>query len=173
VPSVEELAAEVGVLRAQVRATQDTLAIYELKAHYGELVDQRYERGAVVDERRLGVLSTQIAGLFSQDAVWDAGPGLGAAVGRAAIAERMRRTTLTFSRHLFVKPRLRVEGDRAWGRWDILCPCKGTDGRSFWMCGYEDDEYAREDASTWVHRSMRLTTVFMATTDEGWDRILA
>ena len=41
------------------------------------------------------------------------------------------------------------------------------------MCGYEEDEYVREGVSSWLHRSMRLTTVFMAPTDEGWDRILA
>ena len=79
--TVEELVAEMAVLRAQVRATQDTLAIYELKARYGELVDDRYERGAVIDEQRLVAVSTEIADLFTTDAVWDAGPGLGAAVG--------------------------------------------------------------------------------------------
>src|SRR6202035_1992994 len=132
----------------------------------------RYVRGAVVDAARLDTISEQIAALFTTDAVWDAGVGLGTDAGRDAIADRMRRPTLTFSRHLFVKPRVRVEGDRAWGRWDILCPCRKADGTSFWMCGYEDDEYARTDESAWVHRSMRLTTVFMAPTDGGWDDIL-
>jgi hypothetical protein len=40
------------------------------------------------------------------------------------------------------------------------------------MCGFEDDEYARTEG-IWLHRSMRLTTLFMAPVAEGWTRILA
>ena len=40
------------------------------------------------------------------------------------------------------------------------------------MCGFEDDEYVRKDGQ-WLHQSMRLTTVFMAPTEEGWTNIWA
>ena len=59
--------------------------------------------------------------------------------------------TLVFSRHLFVKPRLDVDGDRATGRWELLCPCTRPDGTSLWMAGYEDDVYRRVDG-VWLHR---------------------
>ena len=49
--------------------------------------------------------------------------------------------------------------------------CRTPDGRSWWMCGYEDDEYRCEHGA-WRHRRMRLTTVFMVQTGEGFDRIL-
>jgi hypothetical protein len=39
------------------------------------------------------------------------------------------------------------------------------------MCGYEDDEYIRT-AGVWLHRSMKLTTVFMSPVGEGWTKIL-
>jgi hypothetical protein len=39
------------------------------------------------------------------------------------------------------------------------------------MCGYEDDEYMRVDGQ-WLHRVMRLTTVFMSPVGEGWTNIL-
>ena len=169
--TVEELALEIAQLRARVQVTEDTLAIYDLKARYGELVDQRYWRGSVVDPERLEVVSKEIADLFTPDALWDGGPALGKAVGREAIAEQMRETTLSFSRHLFVKPRISITGDSASGRWDILCPCKTADGESYWMCGYEDDEYVRASASLWLHQSMSLTTVFFSSTEAGWDRI--
>jgi hypothetical protein len=168
----EELAAEVAELRRRVQSTEDILAIYDLKARYGELVDQRYARGAVVGDDRLEEVATQIAELFAPDAVWDGGPALGKAVGRQAIALQMRTTTLMFSRHLFVKPRIHVEGDRASARWDILCPCTSAGGTSLWMCGYEDDEYVRADVGHWVHQAMRLTTVFISPTDGGWNKIL-
>jgi hypothetical protein len=40
------------------------------------------------------------------------------------------------------------------------------------MCGYEDDSYTRVEG-VWLHRSMELTTVFMAPVGEGWTRIFA
>jgi len=173
VSTIDELALEIAELRARVQLTEDTLAIYDLKSRYGELVDQRYSRGSVVEDERLGAICEEIAKLFSVDATWDGGPTLGRAVGRDAIGHQMRQTTLLFSRHLFVKPRIKVDGDRAQGRWDILCPCKTADGESFWMCGYEDDEYVRTGDSLWLHQSMKLTTVFFSSTEAGWDRILA
>jgi hypothetical protein len=171
--SNDELAAEIAGLRARVQRTEDTLAIYELKARYAELVDSRYERGAVVDAGKLEEISRQIADLFAEDAVWDGGARLGEAAGRAAIIARMRRPTLTFSRHLFVKPRIRIEGDRASGRWDLLCPCRSADGSSILMSGYEDDEYVRGPHGVWLHQSMRLTTLFFSPAADGWGDILA
>jgi len=170
-PTIEELAEEVASLSRRVDATESILEIQALKARYGELVDQRFSAGGVVDGPRLERIAAEVAALFSTDGVWDGGAGLGTATGREAIAARLRRPTLDFSRHLFVKPRIDVDGDRAWGRWDLLSPCRRTDGTSYWMCGYEDDEYIRRDGA-WLHRSMTLTTVFMAPVGEGWTRIL-
>ncbi len=168
--TIDELATEVASLRRRVEAAEAMLAIQELKARYGELADQRFSRGAVVDEVSLDHIASQIAGLFTADAMWDGGPALGRAVGTEAIADRMRRPTLTFARHLFVKPRIAVDGGTARARWDILCPCSTPDGSSFWMCGFEDDEYVRTDDG-WLHSSMKLTTVFMTRTDGGWGKI--
>jgi hypothetical protein len=165
------LAAEVSALRRRVETTEAVLGLQALKARYGELVDQRFSGGRVVDVDSLRHISDHIAGLFAEDGIWDGGPGLGRHVGRAAIAAQLRRPTLTFSRHLFVKPRIDVEGDRARGRWDLLCPCVRPDGSSWWMCGVEDDEYVRING-TWLHQSMTMTTVFMVPVAEGWTKIL-
>jgi hypothetical protein len=35
------------------------------------------------------------------------------------------------------------------------------------MAGYEDDEYVRVDGD-WLHRSMKLSVVFMAPYERGW-----
>ena len=102
--TIDELALEIAELHAHVQLTEDTLAIYDLKSRYGELVDQRYSRGNVVEDERLGAICEEIAKLFSVDATWDGGPTLGRVVGRDAICHQMRQTTLLFSRHLFVKP---------------------------------------------------------------------
>jgi SnoaL-like domain len=171
-PSIEELATEVAELHRRVDASEAVLAIHALKADYGELVDQRFVGGKVVDRPRLESLTGQVSELFTEDGIWDGGPGLGRVQGRAAIAAQLAAPTLDFSRHLFVKPRIRVDGDRASGRWDLLSPCRRPDGSSYWMCGYETDEYQRVEGR-WLHRSMSLTTVFMAPVGEGWTRLLA
>jgi hypothetical protein len=169
--TIEELATEVAALRRRVSAAEGILEIQSLKARYGELVDQRYSAGGVVDEAWMGRIADEAAALFTVDGVWDGGPELGSATGRPSIAAKLRTTTLSFSRHLFVKPRIQLDGDRAWARWDLLSPCRRSDGSSYWMCGYEDDEYIRTEG-VWLHRSMTLTTVFMAPVGEGWTKIL-
>ena len=103
-PTIEALTAEVAALRRRVEATEDILALQALKARYGELLDGRYSGGSLVDPATLAAIADQVASLFTVDAIWDGGPQLGVATGRPAIASRLRTPTLTFSRHLFVKP---------------------------------------------------------------------
>jgi SnoaL-like domain len=170
--TIEELAAEVATLRQLVDTHESVLAIQALKASYGELVDQRFARGSVVDDQTLRRVATEASMLFTPDATWDGGPGLGVARGREAITARLCEPTLSFSRHLFMKPNIQVAGDRATARWDLLSPCRRLDGTSCWMCGFEDDEYERIDG-VWLHRSMRLTALFMAPVTEGFPRIFA
>jgi hypothetical protein len=169
--TLDALAAEVSALRRRVEATEAVLGVQALKARYAELVDQRYSGGRVIDGGSLRRVADDIAGLFAEDGVWDGGPGLGRHEGRAAIADQLRQPSLIFSRHLFVNPRIEVDGERARGRWDLLCPCLRPDGSSWWMCGVEDDEYVRVDG-TWLHQSMTMTTVFMVPVAEGWTKIL-
>ena len=95
-PTIEELADELAVLRGRVDAGEAVLQLQALKARYGELVDQRYSGGGVVDGARLAQLADQVSELFTVDGEWDGGPGLGKAVGRAAIAARLRNPTLSF-----------------------------------------------------------------------------
>jgi hypothetical protein len=168
----DELADRVGRLEQRLDRAESVLALHDLKARYGELVDARFTRGAPVAPDLLGDRARRAAALFTEDGVWDAGPALGVARGRDEIAARLAAPTLVFSRHLFVKPRLEVDGDRATGRWDLLSPCTRPDGTSLWMAGYEDDVYARVDG-VWLHRSMTLTTLFISPAGTGWPRILA
>jgi hypothetical protein len=171
VASIDELNARVDDLARRVDTAESALALHELKARYARLVDARFERGAVVGPPRLAAVTAAAAALFTEDGVWDGGPALGVARGRAEIAARLAEPTLVFSRHLFVQPRIVVHGDRATARWDLLCPCTRSDGEALWMSGYEDDTYARVDGR-WLHTSMVLTTVFVSPAGAGWPRIL-
>lgn len=167
----EDVWAEIRALRHRLDAAEAVLAIHELKARYGDLVDSRFERGRLRDEADLPRIAEAIAATFTEDGVWDGGTALGTATGRAEIAARLRTSPLSFSRHLFVKPQIQVDGDRATGRWDILAPCTFADGSAKWMSGIEDDVYARGADGVWRHERMTLTTVFLAPSSDGWGRI--
>ena len=86
--TVDELQAEITALTHRMAVTEGVLAIQALKARYGELVDRRFSKGAVVDASTLARLAIDIAALFTSEGVWDGGPGLGITTGRPAIAER-------------------------------------------------------------------------------------
>ena len=169
--TVDELAVEVAALRRRLESSEAVIAIQALKARYADLVDRRFSAGAIVDDDTLAQVAVAVASLFTDGGVWDGGPGLGRVTGRPAIAEQLRHPTLRFSRHFFMNPRIVVDYDTAIGTWDLLSPCRRADGSSYWMCGYEDDEYARVDG-IWLHRTMRLTTVFMTPVGQGWTTIL-
>jgi hypothetical protein len=171
-PTMEELAQELAALKVRVDASESTLSIQALKARYADLVDQRFSKGTLVDPDSLRRIAAQIAALFTPDGTWDGGPGLGVATGRTAIAERLEHPTLSFSRHVFVKPLIEVDGDRATGRWELLCPCQRPDGQAFLMSGTESDTYRRIDG-VWLHETMALTTHFMAPVADGWGRIFS
>ena len=166
---MKELEERVAALEARLRGVEDVQAIERLKARYAQLVDARYGASGAKERAELDLLAEQIADLFTKDACWDGGKGLGLCEGRAAITERFREPTLLFSWHYFVKPRIHVDGDRASGTWDILAPCTTRDGRPHWMAGFEEDEYERVDGE-WLHSRMKLSVVFLAPHDVGWAR---
>jgi len=169
-PDGADLEARIQGLERRIAAVEDVQAIERLKARYAQLVDARYARGSVVEGARLAEIGRQIAELFTEDAVWDGGRALGVARGREEIAARMREPTLLFSWHYFLKPQIHVDGERASARWDILSPCTTRDGRPHWMAGYEDDDYRKTDGH-WLHRSMKLTVVFLSPHATGWEKV--
>lgn len=168
-PASDALESRIADLEARLRAVEDVEAIRALKARYGELVDSRYTGDGVKPADEVDEIARRVAELFTEDAVWDGGKQLGVCKGRDAIAERMRTPTLRFTWHYFVKPQIRVEGDQASARWDILAPCSDGEGRPMWMSGVEDDEYRRVDGQ-WLHTRMQLSLIFMAPHDGGWKR---
>src|SRR5262245_11013535 len=163
--TLTELEARIALLEARLDEAESLHEIFRLKAHYGELIDARTAPG--VDDARRRELAREISELFTPDAVWDGGPGVGRCEGRAAIEERLARPTLAFSWHFFVKPRLQVAGERAFGTWDLLAPFTTADGRAMWMTGVESDEYRRDDG-LWLHSRMQLRVVFSCPYDKGW-----
>ena len=154
------------MLAARVQALEDAEAIRRLKARYAELVDSRYAKGAAKPAGEIAPIAAEIAALFTEGAVWDGG-ALGLCSGRDAIRERMAVPTLHFSRHYFVNPDIRVAGDHARGRWELLAPCTSRENQPMWMAGVEDDEYERV-GGVWLHARMQLGVHFFAPHERGW-----
>jgi len=162
-----DLLARIEALETRLQAVDDIQAIHRLKARYAHLVDARTPHRSQRTQQEIDAAARQVAALFTEDGVWDGGKTLGIATGHEEIFERLRKPTVHFAWHFFVKPHIEVEGDRAKGTWDILSPCTTAEGRAMWMDGVEHDTYARRDGA-WLHSSMRLEVVFMTPYERGW-----
>lgn len=165
--SAEDWGPRLEALEARLHCAEGHAAILDLKSRYGALMDARYTRQGPKSQVALDGLAEQLCDLFSADAVWEAGGELGTAEGRAELYERFRRPSLSYSWHFFVKPTIRVEAERAFGRWDVLAMMTTTNGRAMWMVGVEEDEYAYVDG-LWLHTRMKLDSKLMAPYDRGW-----
>jgi hypothetical protein len=166
-PSEQALLDRIAALEARVARTEAHAEILALKSRYGALADARYSRQGPRSQPEIDAVAEQLAALFTQDAVWEAGGSLGRCEGRTAIRDRFREPTLHYAWHFFVKPEIRVEGDRAKGTWDVLAMMTTKDGRAMWMVGVERDEYLRE-GGRWLHTRMHLESQLMAAYDRGW-----
>lgn len=161
------LEARIAQLEQRLDAAESIQQIQQLKAHYGALTDRRYTGTGIVAREELEPIAREVAGLFTEQGVWDGGKRLGLCTGRDAIYQRFLEPTLDFAWHFFVKPQIVVEGDRAHGSWDILAPCTVPGGRPYWMAGVEHDRYERVDGA-WLHAYMKLDMAFMAPYDRSW-----
>ncbi|MAG30880.1 MAG: hypothetical protein CL908_08330 [Deltaproteobacteria bacterium] len=164
-----DLQARLRVLEERLARVEGHSAILDLKSRYGTLADARYTRQGPRPQQEIDGVADQLAALFSEDAVWEAGGALGRAEGRAAIRERFRKPTLHYSWHFFVKPEVVIESGagRARGTWDVLAMITTLEGRAMWMVGVEQDEYALV-GGRWLHTRMQLDARIMAPHDRGW-----
>jgi SnoaL-like domain len=146
-------------------------------------------------ERRLGVLEAErtirtlmaayltardrrsagreIAALFVPEGIWEGtGPfaaRLGSHQGCAAIAERFAGDMPT-TLHLIGGEQIRVEGDRATGRWSYLAPAV-LDGEAAWMAGVYDNDFVRQDGRR-LFAHMRVGPVLAAAHRHGWAKLI-
>jgi hypothetical protein len=158
---------ETGGPGGELEEAETWLAVWELKQRYRRLVDDRFSYPAGSTE--LDEHCARIAALFTEDAVWDGGPGLGRIAGRRAIAQRLARPTIQAGCHFFFEPTVTVTPGQARATWRLVSPCIGQDGRGWWMRGVERDEYVRS-ADGWLQSSMCLVDPELTPADPTWIR---
>ncbi len=147
-------------LEAQVARLTAIEDIKQLKATYAEHCDDAYNPDG-------------IAGLFVEDGVWDGGPGFGRYEGRAKIHAFFSQISdvIVLAAHLSMNPLIEVEGDRATGRWRLLCPTTvvNDDGQQVarWILAQYEEEYERHDGR-WMYRTLKVDVNFDAPHVEGW-----
>jgi hypothetical protein len=104
-------------LERRVARLEAIADIQKLKALYCLHCDRGYDADA-------------LALLFTEDAVWDAGPVRGVHRGREAIREFFRRVSavIPYAAHLATNPVIEADGDSGSGRWRMLMPCTLVEG---------------------------------------------
>jgi hypothetical protein len=130
-----------------------------LKAVYCEFCDRGYDPDG-------------IAGLFTEDAVWDGGI-FGRHEGRQAIRQFFKGASgsLVFAAHLVMNPIIRfTDDDTATGKWRLWQPAtQNEDGKlecKFLLAGYED-VYVRTGGA-WLHQSVKVHVNFFEPLTKGW-----
>ena len=145
-------------IERRLRVLEDIEEIKKLKARYCSYCDNHHDPDG-------------IAGLFTEDGVWDGGTR-GMAQGRDAIRDLFTRITpmVPFSVHMLMNPIIEVEGDRARGSWYFFGALTvAGENEAVWASARYDDEYARVDGE-WKCRRFKVSFFFWTPFDQGWVR---
>src|SRR5690242_11097298 len=113
-------------IERRLHVLEDAEAIRNLKARYAALCDNQYDADG-------------IAGLFTEDAVWES-PALGRFEGRNAIRNFFRRASgiFSFAIHYSLNGHIEVDGDTARARWYLFMPCTVAAGnQAMWRAGID------------------------------------
>jgi ketosteroid isomerase-like protein len=143
-------------LETRVRVLEDIEDIKRLKHRYCGYCDDGYDADA-------------LAGLFTEDAVWD-GRDRGRYEGREAIRQffQVAPERLPFAIHMVMNAVIDVDGDRATGTWYLFQPCTYADGdQAIWGSAHYNEEYVRVDGQ-WKFQHLTLTSHFWTPFDQGW-----
>lgn len=136
-------------LRRMVEELKAIEDIKRLKAHYCQHCDRDYDPDA-------------LAALFTEDAVWDAGPLRGLHTGRQAIGAFFAgaATMIPYAAHLVTNPLIEVDLDAgtATGQWRMLMPCTlrnaGGSQAAFQVADY-DEAYRLVDGE-WLFARLKV-----------------
>ncbi len=144
-------------LEKRIRVLEDIEAIKRLKARYAQIID--------------GPFPAEIERLITENAILDYGK-LGLLKGKRAITDFFNKKyheVYPLRVHYFSQPDIKLEGEKAYGRWYMFVSLSTGDGKGLWSSGYQDDKYERENGE-WLIAELKLTSYFRTTYEEGWHK---
>jgi ketosteroid isomerase-like protein len=145
-------------LEQRLRAVEDMQAVTALKAAYCD----GWDRWEPIPSNRC----ERVLELFVEDAVWDAAT-YGRCEGRAQLAQAFKSMqSQPIGLHCISNPDIRIDGDRATGRWHVTL-AGNQDGAAFLMIGIYDDEFIRTP-SGWRFKSVRFTPACITNLPHEW-----
>jgi hypothetical protein len=151
----------LALLETEVRRLRDIEEIRALKQAYCTYSDGGWAEKPVTH-------AGDVAGLFTEDGVWDGGSGMPAATGPAAIAEVFESfRALPFMIHRAHMLSITVDEDSASARWSFLGSGQLPDGSAHWFLGEYDEKYRRTNQG-WRFTSMVYRPIRQAGLSAGW-----
>ncbi|MGR8949460.1 MAG: nuclear transport factor 2 family protein [Gammaproteobacteria bacterium] len=134
----------------------DVESIKQLKHRYCAFCDEQYNPDG-------------IAGLFTEDGVWD-GAAFGRAEGREAIRKFFSdvRSQIEFANHYVTNPIIEINGDTATGRWDLWQPMvSAPEPAALWLIAKYREQYVRIDDG-WLIQLLELDIKALSPYESGF-----
>ena len=154
----EDMERRLQDIEQRLQMVEDVEAIKKLKYQYCAFCDDNYN-------------ADEIAGLFTEDAIWDGGI-FGKCEGREAIRGFFRSApqVLSFAAHQVMNPIIDVEGNKATGIWKLFQPCtqvRAGKARAVWLVAIYHDDYVRVGGK-WMFKQLRVDALFFTPYEDGW-----
>lgn len=155
-----DLSGDLNALRARLQNLEDIMEISRLKAAYCEAVDGGWDRRTHRGE--------EVAALFVDDGVWDAGKVGGRGEGHQGIVEKIDSfTEMPFALHRVTNPDIRVNGDEAVGKWHVIAYLSRPDGTPVMFMGVYRDKFVRTQQG-WKFKHLGGAAAYFTSLREGW-----
>ena len=122
---------DMAELEQRLTRMEDIEAIKQLKAEYCDICDDDHNPG-------------RITTIFAEDGIWEA-EGFGKGEGYAGIRELFQgfQKMISFSQHMVMNPVIKVEGERATGRWYFIGPFTFGGTTAKWQAVRYEDDYVK------------------------------
>lgn len=151
---------ELDKLMSRIQRLEDLEEIRRLKHRYCGLCDDAFQ-------------ADEIAALFTDDGVWEAGEPWGNFIGPEAIAEFFKGMpeAVSYSVHALSNEEIDIEGDTAKAKWRTLIPVslilEGENVPHWMFCDYYD-EY-RKEGGVWKFSRIKADVTRTASHADGWN----
>ncbi len=155
-----QASAELDALKARLRNLEDIMEISRLKAAYCEAVDGGWDRRTHRGE--------DVAALFVEDGVWDAGRIGGRGEGHDGIVRIINSfQRMPFALHRVTNPDIRVTGNEATGKWHVIAYLSQPDGTPVMFMGTYRDKFVRTPQG-WRFKHLGGAAAYFTGLREGW-----